>query len=48
MSIDTKKEYIGNLYRAGKLCLITEVIEVLDHDLPGNLASGGTCTALLR
>jgi hypothetical protein len=39
MSIDTKKkEYIGNLYRDGKL-YTTEVVEVLDHDFP-NLASG--------
>jgi len=39
LSIDTKKkEYIGNLYRAGKL-YTTEVIETLDHDFP-NLADG--------
>jgi len=39
ISIDTKKkEYIGNLYRAGKL-YTTEAIEVLDHDFP-DLADG--------
>jgi hypothetical protein len=39
ISIDTKKkEYIGNLYRDGKL-YTTEVRETLDHDFP-NLAEG--------
>ena len=39
ISIDTKKkEYIGNLYREGKL-YTTEVRETLDHDFP-NLAEG--------
>ena len=39
ISIDTKKkEYIGNLYRAGKL-YTTEAREVLDHDF-ANLADG--------
>ena len=33
-----KKEYIGNLYRAGKL-YTTEAREVLDHDF-ANLADG--------
>ena len=33
-----KKEYIGNLYRAGKL-YTTEVRETLDHDFP-DLADG--------
>jgi len=38
VSIPKKKEYIGKLYRAGKL-YTTEVIETLDHDFP-NLADG--------
>jgi len=39
LSIDTKKkEYVGNLYRAGKL-YTTEVRETFDHDFP-DLADG--------